>query len=257
MVWQWLRNSGLRNSGLRNSGLSQLGLNQLGLNQAGWGRSGLWRWPDLFLQRDCWLCDRAAPQSLCSSCECQLAACVLLPDRQLQPAVSQCPPPQFYVLAWARYQNSVRRLLTQLKYENRPDVGEFLGQRLAQTCLWHALPPLTLVPIPLHPDRQAQRGYNQAEVIARSIVRFTGRPLINDWLIRGRSTTAQYGLSIADRQQNLQNAFQLNSRRSGPRLSGPVLLIDDIYTTGATVQAARQTLEQAGVAVWGVAVVAR
>jgi ComF family protein len=245
MVWQRLRNSGLSSSGLSPSRL---------------GRSGLWRWPDLFLQSDCWLCDRATPQSLCPSCERQLAECVLPTDRQLQPAVPSLPPPlslpQLHVLAWARYQNSVRRLLTQLKYENRPAVGDFLGQKLAQTCLWHALPPLTLVPIPLHADRQAQRGYNQAELIARSIGRFTGRPLLTDWLIRVQSTTAQYGLSLADRQQNLQNAFQLNSRRSGQR-PGPVLLIDDIYTTGATVQAARQTLEQAGVRVWGVAVVAR
>jgi ComF family protein len=228
------------------------------MGQNRWGQT-LLRWPEIFLQRRCLLCDRAAAQALCPGCTSAVDACVLTPQRQLPPQL----PAQLQVLAWARYQEGVRRLLTQLKYQNRPEVADWLGQRLAQTYLHHGLPRCTLMPIPLHPDRQAVRGYNQAELIARSMARFTGLPLRADYLLRIKATTAQHGLSLADRQQNLAQAFAINpcyaitNPNRDRQLPHPVLLIDDIYTTGATIAAASQTLTQAGLAVWGVAVVAR
>jgi ComF family protein len=221
--------------------------------------------PSIFLQADCWLCDRRCDRgcnsSLCKSCQTRLNTDILPRQQQLQQQdlskkLSTDAAPQ--VLAWASYRDSAKRLLTQLKYQNRPEIAEFLGQQLAQTWLRHSLPHCSIVPIPLHVDRQAERGYNQAGLIAHSFARFVGVRVLDNLLIRNKATTAQYGLSLSDRQQNLQDAFEINPRSTRHLIQQqPVVLIDDIYTTGATVRAASQILNQAGIAVWGVAVVAR
>ncbi len=105
----------------------------------------------------------------------------------------------------------------------------------------------------MHQDKQQERGFNQANLIAKSFGQQTGLPL-NYSLHRIKSTQAQFQLSPGDRQRNLQGAFKLVSNH---RLTGKsVLLIDDIYTTGATISAAQQVLQAAGIKVFGVAVAA-
>lgn len=109
------------------------------------------------------------------------------------------------------------------------------------------------MPIPLHRDKQRERGFNQATLIAQGFCQQTRLP-IDESLQRTKSTQAQFQLSPIDRQRNLQDAFQLDPRH---KLAGKsVLLIDDIYTTGATISATSQVLQAAGIKVWGVAVVA-
>jgi ComF family protein len=208
----------------------------------------LFRWQELFLRSHCLLCDRPAPQSLCPGCDEQFQTDILPHPEQLQTHQHN------QILAWGRYQNRIRRLLSQLKYENRPEIGYFLGQQLAQSWLHHQLPRLPVVPIPLNADRQAQRGYNQAELIARSFAQYTGvklLPLLN----RPKATTAQYGLTLSDRQNNLANAFHINPKIARP--ISPILLIDDIYTSGTTITIAQQTLHQAQIRTWGAAIIAR
>lgn len=114
-----------------------------------------------------------------------------------------------------------------------------------------------VVPIPLHRDRQAQRGYNQAELIARSFCQVTGLRLRPQGLSRVRNTTAQFGLSIAQRQQNLDGAFRLGPDLRSQRSQVPILLLDDIYTTGATVRSAAKTLEASGFPVASLVAVAQ
>jgi predicted amidophosphoribosyltransferase len=112
-----------------------------------------------------------------------------------------------------------------------------------------------VIPIPLHPERQQQRTYNQAERIARSFCDVTGLPLKANGLLRLKKTAAQYELSRQERFLNLQQAFSM-----GPDLPSthrpPILLVDDIFTTGATFNAATDALNQKGFQVVGLLSVA-
>jgi predicted amidophosphoribosyltransferase len=107
----------------------------------------------------------------------------------------------------------------------------------------------------MHPKKQKQRGFNQAALIAEGFCNVTGYKLKVNGLERIKETEAQFSLSAVQRQENLANAFILGKDlRRHPNI--PILLLDDIYTTGATVKAAVQTLEQHQITVLGVAAVA-
>jgi ComF family protein len=200
------------------------------------------------LRSPCLLCDRPLASGhsalLCGRCQSQLQDCHR--DRASQRTANH--------LVWGHYHDSLRRLMHQLKYQNQPTIAQIFGPLLAQLCRAYALPRLTIVPIPLHPAKQASRGYNQAELIARSLQQFTGMPHYPHLLQRPKATTAQHGLSLTDRQANLEAAFTIAPQR---RPKFPILLVDDIYTTGATIAATTDCLEQAGYPVWGSIVVAR
>jgi ComF family protein len=127
---------------------------------------------------------------------------------------------------------------------------------------------LAVVPVPLHRGRHAERGFNQAEVLARHVGRWLGLPVRPHWLQRARATRPQTALRGAERRRNLVDAFRatpalyavMAARRAGasavPSAACRIALIDDVLTTGATVAAARAALVEAGapaVEVWTVA----
>lgn len=99
----------------------------------------------------------------------------------------------------------------------------------------------TIVPVPLHPRRCAERGFNQAELIAKVLANKLNKPLING-LTRVRYTPRQVGLSREQRQSNLKEAFTIQES-----VVGPVLLVDDVYTTGSTMQECAKVLRKNGV----------
>ncbi|MDX1570007.1 MAG: ComF family protein [Xanthomonadales bacterium] len=101
-----------------------------------------------------------------------------------------------------------------------------------------------LVPIPLHRGRLRERGYDQGVELARALARVSGLPVRSRLLVRQRSTAPQTGLSAAGRRRNLSGAFRVGRKSKIP---GRVCLIDDVMTTGATVDAAASTLRDAGV----------
>ncbi|UBF25345.1 hypothetical protein K9N68_27645 [Kovacikia minuta CCNUW1] len=113
------------------------------------------------------------------------------------------------------------------------------------------------MPIPLHASRQKQRGFNQADLLAKHFCELTRLPLENRGLERSQETIAQFKLSATEREQNLADAFQIGRAFLQKAPSTPVLLLDDIYTTGATVKSATQILRRRGIRVYGVIVVAR
>jgi ComF family protein len=101
-----------------------------------------------------------------------------------------------------------------------------------------------LVPVPLHPRRLRDRGFNQASLIAREIGRRMGRPLVEGALVRRRETMPQTGLSAAARRRNVEDAFAV--RRRGLVAGHVVTLVDDVLTTGATARACARALRAAG-----------
>lgn len=210
-------------------------------------------WLSLFLNSSCLLCDRVAQQSLCPGCQQQLQQ-----SRLSQPLQLSLPLP---LLAWGAYEGSLRQAIGQLKYGPKPALAEFLGTALGK-CWRAASPALTacrpiVVPVPLHASKQQQRGFNQAELLARWFCRTTQLPLQPNGLVRVRATLAQHGLSAQQRQQNLAAAFTVDPLWQRHPPSQPVLLLDDIYTTGATALAAAQTLQHYGISVVGMGAIAR
>lgn len=161
------------------------------------------------------------------------------------------------MLAWGKYEGLLKRAIASLKYEQQSQLAHPLGQRLGETWLKisagsTSLKPV-IVPIPLHPQKQNQRGYNQAELLARAFCEVTRLPLQSQGLRRIKPTDALFGLTPQQRENQVTNAFALGKGMN----AGQVLLVDDIYTTGATVKAAQMTFQTAGINVIGVGAIAK
>jgi competence protein ComFC len=121
-----------------------------------------------------------------------------------------------------------------------------LGRLMAERWAVLALQPDfdSIVPVPLHPRRQRQRGYNQSALLAQELGSCLQKPVVQDVLARIRATVPQVGLNPVERQNNVQGAFRCTSSA----LSGmQVLLVDDVYTTGSTLESACLALREAGV----------
>jgi ComF family protein len=206
---------------------------------------------NLFLKSNCPLCERTADDILCRYCQRQLQDSQLTtPDRYWNE--------EFPLFAWGKYEGAVKRSIGKLKYDGHREIADLYGEWLAHS--WQqakstvTIPKLIVVPIPLHAEKIASRGFNQAELIARSFCQTTGYKLDLS-LQRTRSTVAQFGLSKSARQENVAGAFAIDPRSKLPP-GATVLLIDDIYTTGATVRSATDVLRARQINVCGVAVVA-
>jgi ComF family protein len=146
------------------------------------------------------------------------------------------------------YENELRKLIHLFKYDRIQTLSAPLGKLLAL-----ALPREqsfdVIVPMPLHWRKRWQRGFNQAELLAREIGRRTHTPVLNA-LRRVRYTESQAGLTSAKRRQNVSGAFQTSRRASlfsaQPLKGRSVLLIDDVITTGATAASCARALKRAG-----------
>jgi ComF family protein len=205
---------------------------------------------NLVLKPSCPLCDRSAQAVFCRYCQQQIH------DFQLdQPA--RYWQGDLGLFAWGKYEGAVKQSIGKLKYAGHRSIADFYGELLAaswqQAGLLSLETNLVVVPIPLHPEKFTSRGFNQAELIARRFCQVTGIKLDLS-LKRTRSTVAQFGLSRSARQSNVAGAFSLNHSAIKPGTTA--LLIDDIYTTGATVRSAATVLRSQQLNVCGVAVVA-
>jgi ComF family protein len=150
------------------------------------------------------------------------------------------------LLACAFYSDPLRTAVHQFKYEDLRCLSSLLGKLMTEG--WSELAPSgpapdVIVPIPLHAKRQRQRGYNQAALLARELGSWLGRPVNEDTLIRTKATAPQVDLNVQQRQDNVRNAFACrNDDLSGKQ----VLLVDDVCTTGATLESAAVALHSTG-----------
>ncbi len=157
----------------------------------------------------------------------------------------------------ARYDGVVGEALRQLKYGKAlwlaPDLAELLHNCLAAEYPAHRFD--YVVPVPLHHLRRRDRGYNQAAVLAHALGRRIGSPSMPGLLKRIRPTATQTNLTAKERLSNVGNAFQYKKRK---RLAGRrILLVDDVMTTGATVNVCAKALKKGGAASVHVITVAR
>lgn len=153
----------------------------------------------------------------------------------------------------SRYEGTLRKSIHALKYGGNRRVAEPLGSLLAQVYKVHGLQADMIVPVPLHSERKRQRGYNQAFLLARACSRHTKVPVNSHLLVRTRLTASQVHLSVRERHSNVAGAFHCAPIATRKDLQGcNILLIDDVCTTGATLEACAAPLFAAGAqAVWG------
>lgn len=205
----------------------------------------------LVIAARCPLCDRPASKVLCIDCDRQLQR-----DRLSEPLDQGVVP----IVAWGQYGGTLRQAIAAMKYNHQPELARLLGIQLAQTWerspLAKRYPNPVVLPVPMHPKKQAERGFNQAELIAKAFCQYTRLSLHASGVQRTRNTEPLFNLSPTAREAMLDNAFCLGSdfQRRPPKL---VLLVDDIYTTGATLRAIHHLLRQHHIALCGLAVSAR
>ena len=222
---------------------------------------------DWLLPRLCPACgDPAGPgRELCPGCERTLP--VLLhacprcaipyehPDTHGECGTCQKQPPAFArTVTLYRYAPPVDHFIRELKFHQQLGLARLLGKQLARRLAPETARPDRIIPVPLHGARLRERGYNQALEIARPVARALGVPLDFRLLERVRATAPQTGLTVAARRKNLRGAFAL--RDEGAVRDLRVALVDDVMTTGSTVQAAAQCLRAAGareVDIWVIA----
>ncbi len=137
-------------------------------------------------------------------------------------------------------------LIHHLKYERMTNLAPRLGEKLLFLLRAEPrfVPAQGLVPVPLHPTKLRERGYNQSLLLAQAVSQGSGIPLIDDALIKVRRTKSQTKLSLEERVENVKGAFEVKSRErvKGKRL----IIIDDVLTTGSTLNSCAEALREAG-----------
>jgi ComF family protein len=150
----------------------------------------------------------------------------------------------FQVRSYAWYRGPLRRALLHLKY--RPDrrLSDWFADRLAEIVKQESWPRMTVLSVPLSKNKYHRRGYNQVDLIASSLARKLDLPYQSNTLRRVRDTRSQVGLSQEARKYNVQGAFVAEYRKVQ---GASILLVDDLFTTGATISACAQALMLADV----------
>lgn len=214
-----------------------------------------------FERADCVLCGAGADGGLlCAPCHYELPrhatpACPVCAGPSDGHVCGNClkqPPAYERCLAALRYAFPADRLVQALKYGQRLALAPLLADVLRETV--HTAPrPDVLLPLPLHPDRARERGFNQTTELAKPLARALRLPLDTTSLARTRNTAPQASLPLDDRQRNVKGAFTCAGSFAGKH----VALLDDVMTSGATLNEAAKTLKRAGAAEVSLWIVAR
>ncbi|MBZ0186302.1 MAG: ComF family protein [Candidatus Obscuribacterales bacterium] len=156
------------------------------------------------------------------------------------------------VVTAAIYKGPLKKLIRRLKYDDDRlaardlaliSIAVFTKIHLKERGLIDTMRQAILVPVPLHPRRLSHRGYNQAGLIARHLSKLSGAMISENILIRTRDTAPQYGLSRAERRENIENAFLAVGRIPQAKT---IILVDDVFTSGNTIGQCASALLQAG-----------
>lgn len=186
-------------------------------------------------------------EQLCLNCICELPTTrfyTLGNNKVAQLFTGKVP--YIHASAWLYYDKGglVQKLMHQLKYKGNKQLGFWLGYHAAKDLmqtnnqLFQSID--YLIPVPLHPQKEDQRGYNQAEWIAKGISAATQIPVYKEALQRIKESESQTRKSVFDRWKNVHEQFKLTA--STPLKQRHILLIDDVITTGSTLEACAQTL---------------
>ena len=228
---------------------------------------------DLLLPAACPWCGRLlsadrTPADICPSCQQGMQSlppshcpCCAQPHATRTDTPHYCEnclrhPPHFSkVYAVGRHAGTLKEAIHRFKYRDNPGLNVSLGQLMIAvlTSNLGQFQPDMVIPVPLHPHRLRQRGYQQALELARPIAKYLQTPLEAHLLQRIKTTPPQQGQNAADRQRNLRKAFVAGRVLAGEQ----ILLIDDVMTTAATARECAKTLTENGAGEIHVAVLGR
>lgn len=221
--------------------------------------------PGVARSKQCLLCLEPSQntQALCSPCEndlpylgraCRRCAIPLNTD-----SIALCPrcqgkaPPQDHALCLFLYDAPIDQLISQLKFHQRLSYGRLLGGLMAEYLkhYYQEHPeesPQAIIAVPLSRKRLAERGFNQAEALSRPIAKALNLPVLRRVCQRNRDTPAQLSLPAKDRRKNMRDAFSCTLPLSvkGEAIHH-IALIDDVMTTGATLESLAKTLKKSGI----------
>ena len=214
-------------------------------------------WELIFPAR-CGFCDSVLPwgrELVCKECESQITyvkepVCCKCgkPVKEEEEFCFDCSTKEHeYIRGAALFEYSfIKGSLYRFKYQGREEYARVYGHYMAhhfkdRVEFWK---PQALIPVPIHKKRRRKRGYNQAELIARELEKYWKIPMITDLVIRTKNTRPMKELDGQQRQNNLKKAFLLG--RNDVKLS-TVVIIDDIYTTGNTMDAVARVCKEAGI----------
>jgi ComF family protein len=174
-----------------------------------------------------------------------------------QAAISTPPPqrePGSPLAEWrasAQFGGPIQKAIHAYKYKNQRRMAVPLTDRLIAVLEQSGWQPTLITAAPLHESRLRERGYNQAALLAERLAQASDLPFRGEIIRRVRATRPQVGLNARDRQENVADAFAAQRTAAGES----ILIVDDVYTTGATLRACAHALREAGAAcVWGLAV---
>jgi len=148
------------------------------------------------------------------------------------------------------FENAMRKAIHQLKYYNLKAMASCLAHFLADYLATEPLPGEVFVPVPLHPTRLRQRGYNQSSLLARELGKLANLPVIENCLIRVKQVQPQARTTnVEERRRNVIDAFVCHDDRVSDKR---IVLIDDVCTSGATLDSCARALKNRGaISVWG------
>ncbi|WP_274630245.1 ComF family protein [Arvimicrobium flavum] len=166
----------------------------------------------------------------------------------LSPAAIADPPAFDRARAAVAYGGIARQLVQELKYGDRTDLAPWMARWMLRPGEELFSPGQLVVPVPLHWRRFISRRFNQSAELARALARMKGLAFAPEALRRVKLTRQQVGLGRRERTENVRAAFQVPDAARAAIAGAPVLLVDDVYTTGATVSSASKALKRAGAA---------
>lgn len=209
---------------------------------------------NLFYPRLCLLCEGALVRGedlLCTNCQATLPHTYLHEQRsEILFRKLRSSLPIEHVLAYLLYQKSgsTQKLLQLIKYKNYPELANLIGRHFGSRLQASGMEKKFdyIIPVPLHSRKQRQRGYNQSERFAEGLAESLHLPLATNWLLRTKESATQTRKSRLDRWINVADIFVVAApeKVKGKR----ILLVDDVVTTGATLEACGNVLLKAGCA---------
>lgn len=206
---------------------------------------------NLIFPRVCGFCGKLDKNSLCARCKLKL-------NKILRCKTEKAEDKNFsYLVYLFDYDGIIREKLIGYKFNDMTYLNEtFVNFVIKNEKICGFLKKYDIIiPVPIHSKRRKQRGYNQSELMARNIAKNTGLEIVADALVKVRNNTAQSTLNREDRQNNVRKVYGIKNFEKIKNKR--VVLVDDIYTTGSTVNECSRVLKNAGASEVAVLVVAK